>query len=294
MDADQLTGPSTIRDPELIARWRPVFDGIAALFSPEVRGVGNIPTSGGALLVGNHSLLWPVEGWVATRAIFEQRGFGAPTVGLAYDLLFQVPGLRGLLRRAGIVPARPETAETALRRGELVMVYPGGDFDACRSWRERDRIELAGHKGFVRLALRTGVPVLPMVTHGGQHAFVIIARGDHVARALRLTAIRVHVFPIMAGPLGVVSVLTPPPLRPTSISIEFLPPLDWTRYSAEAADDPDVVDACYEETRSAMQAAMDRLAAAHPHPVASGLGGLASLASAPARRVLRLTIDSPR
>lgn len=262
----------TARDVATIRRWGSVLDRYATLFSPEVAGVDNVPETGPVLLVGNHSLYWVAEGWVAARAVFDRRGIEAPACGLAYDLLFAVPWLGTQLRRSGVIPAASEEAEASLAHGELVMVYPGGDLDACRVWSQRDRIELGGRRGFVRLALRTGVPVVPVVTHGGQHMVVVLARGDRLARAMRLPNLRINVFPILAGPpFGVVSILTPPLPLPASITVQFLPALDWSRYGPEAVDDPAVVDACYREITTVMQAAMDRLAAEHPHPVTTGI-----------------------
>jgi 1-acyl-sn-glycerol-3-phosphate acyltransferase len=264
--------PPAGRDVATIRRWARVLDPYAALFSPRVLDAHHVPESGPVLLVGNHSLYWVAEAWVAVRAVFARRGIEAPVCGLAYDLLFQVPWFGTQLRRAGAIPAAPAAAEAALARGELVTVYPGGDLDACRAWPDRDKVELGGRKGFVRLALRAGVPVVPVVTHGGQHMSVVLARGDRIARAMRLTKLRVNVFPIMAGPpFGVATVLTPPLTLPAAITVQFLPALDWSRHGPGAVDDPAVVDACYAEITAAMQGAMDRLAAEHPHPLTDGV-----------------------
>lgn len=267
-----VAAPQTGRDVATIRRWAWVLDRYATLFSPEAVGVDNVPKTGPVLLVGNHSLYWVAESWVAARAVFDRRGMAAPACGLAYDLLFAVPWLGNQLRRTGVIPAASGEAESALCRGELVMVYPGGDLDACRVWSQRDRVELGGRRGFVRLALRAGVPVVPVVAHGGQHMVVVLARGDRLARAMRLPNLRINVFPILAGPpFGVVSILTPPLPLPAAITVQFLPALDWSRYGPETADDPAVVDACYAEINRVMQASMDRLAAEHPHPVTSGV-----------------------
>ena len=164
-----------------------------------------------------------------------------------------------------------------------MAVYPGGDLEACRPWTDRNRIDFGGRTGFVRLALRCGVPVVPVVAHGGQHAVVVVSRGDRLARALGLASVRIKVFPFLAGPLGITSVLTPPPPMPARLTLEFLPPLDWTEYGAGAAEDPAAVAACYADITGRMQAALDRLAAERPYPV---LEGVASLAARAVRRLL--------
>lgn len=264
------------RDVGAVRRWASVLDRYTQLFSPRVLGVDNVPETGPVLLVGNHSLPWVADAWLAARAVFDRRGIEAPAYGLAYDLLFAVPWLGTRLRRVGVIPAASGEAAAALARGEPVMVYPGGDLDACRVWGRRDRVELGGRRGFVRLALRSGVPVVPVVAHGGQHMVVVLARGDRLARALRLPALRVNVLPVIVGPL---------PL-PAAITLEFLPALDWSRHGPQAAGDPAVVDACYAQVTDVMQAAMDRLAAARPHPVATGV---TQLVTAPLRARSRAT-----
>jgi 1-acyl-sn-glycerol-3-phosphate acyltransferase len=80
----------------------------------------------------------------------------------------------------------------------------------------------------VRLALRCGVPVVPVVAHGGHHAVVVLTRGDRLARAVGLRSVRINVFPLLAGfPFGVTSILTPPLPMPAQLTLEFLPALDW-------------------------------------------------------------------
>ncbi|HEX6933088.1 MAG TPA: 1-acyl-sn-glycerol-3-phosphate acyltransferase [Streptosporangiaceae bacterium] len=272
---------SAQRDPDYIRKRLPAIARYTSYFSPEVRGLGMLPADGPALVVGNHSCLFYMpEVWVTGQAILSRRGIAAPTHLLAYDLLFGVPGVASVLRRLGAVPASTGEAEAALARGSCVLVYPGGDLDACRPWADRNRIDFGGRKGFVRLALKCGVPVVPVVAHGAHHAVVVLTRGDRLARAAGLSHVRVNVFPLLAGiPFGVTSILTPPLPMPAQLTIEFLPSLDWTGYGPGAADDKDTVSACYEEVTGRMQAALDRLSADIPHPVLSGSSRLAARTS---------------
>ncbi len=272
---------SAQRDPEYIRKRLPAIARYTSYFSPEVRGLGMLPADGPALVVGNHSCLFYMpEVWVTGQAILSRRGIGAPAHLLAYDLLFGVPGVGSFLRRLGAVPATTGEAEAALAHGSCVLVYPGGDLDACRPWTKRNQVDFGGRKGFVRLALRCGVPVIPVVAHGGHHAVVVLTRGDRLARAVGLSNVRVKVFPLLAGvPFGITSILTPPLPMPAQLTVEFLPPLDWTAYGAGAADDKEAVTACYEEITGRLQAALDRLSAEIPHPVLSGSSRLAARTS---------------
>ncbi len=274
------------RDPDFIRRQLPAIDRYTSYFTPEVRGLDMVPSDGPVLLVGNHSCLFYMpEVWICGQAIVSRRGLDRPTYLLAYDLLFAMPGVGPFLRRLGALPASTDEAESALARGACVMVYPGGDLEACRPWTQRNRVDFGGRKGFVRVALRCGVPVVPVVAHGAHHAVVVLTRGDRLARAAGLRNVRINVFPILAGfPFGVTSILSPPPPMPAQVTLEFLPPLDWTGYSPSAADDPGVVSACYDEITARLQAALDRLSAEHPYPLLLGSSRLAARAAAGAMR----------
>ncbi len=250
----------------------PAIGWYTGYFSPEVRGLDRMPAAGPALVVGNHSgLFYMPEVWVSARSIMERRGVEAPLYALGYDLLFAIPGVESVIRRLGAVPAGTREAESALRHGACVVVYPGGDWEAARPWTQRNQVDFGGRKGFVRLALRCGVPVVPVVAHGGHHAVVVVTRGDRLARAVGLPGLRIKVFPFLAGlPFGLASVLTPPLPMPAQVTMEFLPALDWSGHGPGAERDEKVVTACYDEITGVMQAALDRLSAERPHPVVDG------------------------
>jgi len=283
-----LADTSRPRDPDFIRRQLPAIARYTSYFTPEVRGLDRLPAAGPVLLVGNHScLFYTPEAWTCGQAVLSRRGVDAPAYVLAYDLLFAVPGVGPFLRRLGVIPASTGQAESALARGACVLVYPGGDVEACRPWARRNEIDFAGRTGFVRLALRSGVPVVPVVAHGGHHAVVVLARGDRLARAAGLHALRIKVFPLLAGfPFGITSVLTPPLPMPAHLTLEFLPALDWTAYGPGAADDQRVVSACYEDITGRLQVALDRLAAEYPYPLLLGCSRLAARAAAGAIHVV--------
>jgi len=274
--AHEHVEPSFRRDPQFLRHQMAAIRRLTSYFTPEVRGLDNVPATGPALVVGNHSgLFYMPDVWVVGLSLLERRGFDEPVYALAYDLLFGVPVVGPFLRRIGTLPAGGDHAEEAIARGAAVVVYPGGDREACRPWTQRDRVDLGGHMGFVRLALRAGVPVVPVVCHGSHHAVVVVSRGERVARALGLSRLRINVFPFLLGPLGITSVLTPPLPLPASITVEFLPPLDWSDEGPDAAADDEVVARRYDEITRVMQAALDRLSVERPHPVRRGVANLA-------------------
>jgi 1-acyl-sn-glycerol-3-phosphate acyltransferase len=264
---------SSARDPAFIRGQMPRVERLLRYFAPDVRHAERVPASGPALVVGNHSgYVYFPDLWATALALVRRRGIDAPTFGLAYDLLFAVPGVESFLRRLGALPAGGRAAEAALSAGGAVLVYPGGDWEVCRPWAERNRVDFHGRKGFVRLALRTGVPVVPVVSHGSHHSVVVLSRGDRVARALGLDRVRVNVMPWLVGvPFGVAPVLPPAPL-PAKVTVEFLEPLDWSDAGAEGARDPALVQARYDQVIGLLQDGLDRLRNERPHPILSRLG----------------------
>lgn len=257
------------RDPALIERVLPALELSLSYFDPTVVGFEHLPDEGPFLVVGNHSGgMWMPDYWAFLAHWFRRRGAEAALYSLGFDFLFSIPGAGSLARALGSVPASHDNAARLLRRGAAVLVYPGGDFEDYRPWSERHRVELGGHDGFVRLALQHGVPVVPMVSHGSHDAVVVLSRGDRLARGLGFDRLRIHVMPIVAGPpWGVAPVQLPVLPFPAKVTVHLGEPFDWSHLGPDAADDPEVVHACYADVETAMQADLDRLVAECPHPV---------------------------
>jgi 1-acyl-sn-glycerol-3-phosphate acyltransferase len=267
------------RDPEFIERVTDPVRRYTRYFSPEVRGIEYLPATGPALLIGNHNCIYYMpDVWVTALAIIERRGTEHPAFTLTYDLLFSLPVVATFLRRIGAIPAGSDDAASALAEGALVLDYPGGDREACRPWVDRNTVDFGGRTGFIRLALRAGVPIVPVVAHGSHDAVVVVSRGEGIARILGLGALRVKVFPILLGPFGLTTALVPPLPMPSSITVEFLPPIDFGLLGPGAAEHPEVVDRCAAEVIGVMQAALDRLRVERAHPVRRGFVSLASRA----------------
>jgi len=265
------------REPEYIERQIAKIRAFTAYFSPTVRGLEYLPSEGPALVIGNHNAAFYMpDTWVTALAIVDRRGTAHPAYTLTYDLLFALPLVGTFLRRIGAIPAASDDAADALAEGALVLDYPGGDWEACRPWAERNRVDFGGRTGFARLALRTGVPVVPVVAHGSHDSVVVLARGERIARWLGLPGMHIKVFPILLGPLGVTTVLLPPPPLPSSITVEFLPPITWPDLGPEAADDPETVGRCADQVVRTMQEALDRLRVERAHPVLRGYANLAA------------------
>lgn len=266
------------RDPEFVASLVPRIDLALKWFDPEVRGLERLPEEGPFLIVANHSggLFMP-DYWSFMSAWVHERGPEAPLYSLGFDLIFSIPGAADIGRRMGNVPGRHATAEELLRQGAAVLVYPGGDEDDYRPWTERHRIDLHGHMGFVRLALRSRVPVFPLVSHGSHDSLIVVFRGNELAHALHLDRFRIHVLPVVLGPVGPLLFPVAGPPLPAKVISQVCEPFDWSHLGPEAADDPEVVRHCYEEMLGRMQSNLDELVEEVPHPVRARLASMFGL-----------------
>jgi 1-acyl-sn-glycerol-3-phosphate acyltransferase len=255
------------RDPDYIRESLPRLWLLASLyFRAEVRGLGNVPEDGPVLLVGNHSggNVTPDTG-VFTLAFSTYFGVERVFHQLAHNLVLSMPFL-SFLRKYGTVAASHDNARKALRAGAAVLVYPGGDYEVHRPIWESRRIDFGGRKGFLRLALEEEVPIVPVVSIGGQETALFLSRGERLAKLLALDRLfRLKVLPISLGiPWGVNvgDMLGHLPL-PAKITIEALPAIDLRR---EFGPEPDL-DEVYDHLVRQMQDTLDALAAERRLPV---------------------------
>ena len=152
--------------------------------------------------------------------------------GTAHDVLMAVTGLGDYFRQLGVIPASRQGVGAALRAGCDVIIWPGGEEDSMRSWRKRDQAVLAGRKGFVRQAIRSGVPIVPVASVGGSDTAFVLSEGRWLANGLdRFTGLKVKLrgttLPIILGfPFGLTieTIPTHIPL-PAKIRTELLDPI---------------------------------------------------------------------
>ena len=255
------------RDPDFIRETLPAQWLLASLwFRGEVRGLGNVPEEGPVLLVGNHSggNMSP-DTLVFTLAFSTYFGVERRFHQLAHNLVLSMPGL-GFLRKYGVVAASPENADRALSSGAALLVYPGGDHEVHRPSWERNQVNFDGRRGFVRLALEHDVPIVPVVSIGGQETALFLTRGEGLARTLQLDRLlRLKVLPVsIAVPWGLNfgDTLGHIPL-PAKITVEVLPAID---FKEQFGPEPDV-DEVYDHVTRTMQETLDALAAERRLPI---------------------------
>jgi 1-acyl-sn-glycerol-3-phosphate acyltransferase len=227
----------------------------------EVRGTELLPDSG-ALIVGNHSGgIIAMDVPIIATAYWKRFGIAHPLRVLAHDILMFGPQ-GDLMRSLGFVNATRENALAALREGGATIVFPGGDYDVYRPTAKRNVIDFAGRTGYVRTAIEAGVPIVPVVSIGGQESQLVLSRGEALAKLMPITKLfRSKYVPVAVGfPWGI-SLGIPPNLPlPTKIVTQFLEPID----PADHGNDVAAVD---ELVRTRMQTALDALAASRRFPV---------------------------
>ncbi len=255
------------RDPDYIRETLPGLWLLASFwFRADVRGLEHIPAEGPVLLVGNHSggNMTP-DTIVFTLAFNTYFGVERRFFQLAHNLVLAAPGL-GRLRKYGTVAASPANAEQALDSGAALLVYPGGDYEVHRPSWESAKVDFARRKGFIRLALDKDVPIVPVVSLGGQETALFLSRGERLARLLRLDRMfRLKVLPIsVTVPWGLTigDFMGHLPL-PAKLSIRVLEPIDLReRYGRNPN-----LDEVYDDIVGLMQATLDDLAAARRLPL---------------------------
>ncbi|MFT4264979.1 MAG: lysophospholipid acyltransferase family protein [Nocardioides sp.] len=213
-------------------------------FRIEVIGAENIPAEGGALVVSNHSGTIPLDGVMTLVQIHDHTGrFLRP---LGADLVFRLPFVGTIARKAGATLACNEDAERMLRDGELVGVWPEGFKGIGKPFSERYKLQRFGRGGFVSAAIRTGVPIVPVSVVGAEEIYPLVGNIPALARILGLPYLPITpLFPLL-GPLGLV------PL-PSKWLIEFGEPIRTDAYDKGAADDPMLVFNVTDQVRETIQ-----------------------------------------
>src|SRR5262245_4832335 len=263
----RLTADLDDRDPDYIRESLSLIGLIAIIwFRGEVRNMERIPEDGPVLLVGNHSggNITP-DTIVFTLAFNTFFGVERPFYQLAHNLVLTSP-VGPYLRKFGTVAASHDNARTALDAGAAALVYPGGDWEVNRPTWQANRIDCAGRRGFIKLALDAGVPVVPIVSVGGQETAVFLTHGERLAKTLRLDKLlRLKTLPVNLSLPWIVNVgdfLGHLPL-PAKITVQVMEPVDLRKRYGPGPE----IDQIYEDVTSLMQDQLDELAAERRLPV---------------------------
>ena len=207
--------------------YEPIY---AKWFRVEWDGLEKIPLHGGALLVGNHAGAIPSDAPVIMHGI--EKELGRPVYGLADHFFRTIPVVGTLWARAGGVSARPANAYRLLKeQGQLVLDFPEGTKGTSKSFSDRYQLRRFGRGGFVEIAMRAGVPVVPIAVTGSEETMPILFRLPAVARVLGLPYFPITANVAVAGPLGYALPLPSKFKFRVLDPIHFDVPSDQERYS---------------------------------------------------------------
>ncbi len=254
----ELSGPDEATMQRQKYFWNTLVD---HWFRMEFDGWENLPDPP-ALLIGIHSgapFVW--DAWTVGVQWWRRFGQERQLHGTAHDALMAIPLIGRYFRAMGVLPAAPDSISTALAEGRDVALWPGGEVDSLRPWSERDRANLAGRTGFVKMAIRAGVPIVPIATVGGADAMPVLIRGDQLSRTLGLDKVlRLKVFPMAVSlPWGIAPAALPQFPLPAKIRTRLMPPVE-VDHNPALADDDEYVQSKYREVQDTIQAGIDALA----------------------------------
>ncbi len=248
-EVDDFGFDAELTDRVFMAPLRPLY---SQWFRTETRGIENVPSHGGALVVANHSGTIALDAVMTQVALHDHHPAHRNLRMLGADLVFQTPFLGEIARKSGNTLATNTDAERLLSSGEVVGVWPEGFKGVGKPYSERYKLQRFGRGGFVATALRTRTPIVPVAIVGAEEIYPILGNAKTLARLFNLPYFPITpTFPWL-GPLGLV------PL-PSKWIIEFCEPIRTDQYPDGAADDPMLVFNITDQVRETIQQTLYRL-----------------------------------
>jgi 1-acyl-sn-glycerol-3-phosphate acyltransferase len=246
-EVDDFGFDPDLTDHVLLPPLRPLYE---KWFRVETRGLDNVPDTGGALIVANHSGTIPVDALMTSLALLDHHPAHRHVRLLAADLVFTMPIVAPLARKGGNTLACNADAERLLNGGELVGVFPEGFKGIGKPFSERYKLQRFGRGGFVSAALRTGTPIIPCSIVGAEEIYPMVGNAKTLARLLGMPYLPVTPFFPWLGPLGAI------PL-PSKWIIEFGEPIETADLGGPAAaEDPMLVFNLTDQVRETIQSTL--------------------------------------
>src|SRR4051795_3332077 len=189
------------RSENMRALARRLYDPIySKWFRADWEGLDKIPANGGALLVANHAAAIPSDAPVIMHGI--ETELGRPVYGLAEYIFRELPVVGTMWSRVGGVTAQPDNAFRLLReQKQLVLVFPEGTKGTSKNYAERYRLRRFGRGGFVEIAMRAGVPIVPIAVMGAEESMPIVFKLPGVAKTLGVPYVPITANMLLLGPL---------------------------------------------------------------------------------------------
>ena len=236
-----------LTDHVLLPPLRPLY---SKWFRVETRGLDNVPDTGGALIVANHSGTVPVDALMTSLALLDHHPAHRHLRLLGADLVFTLPVVAPIARKSGNTLACNADAERLLTAGDLVGVFPEGFKGIGKPFSDRYKLQRFGRGGFVSAALRTGTPIIPCSIVGAEEIYPMVGNAKTLARLAGVPYLPITPFFPWLGPLGMV------PL-PSKWIIEFGEPIETAEFGgAAAAEDPMLVFNLTDQVRETIQSTL--------------------------------------
>ena len=256
------------RDPKFIESMMPIWEWFYRYyFRVKTDGWHHIPKNEQVLFVASHNGgLSSPDTTMMMYDWFRLFGTERPIYGLMHPIAWKSSNTNKLAAKAGAIIAHPKPAMAAFEQGASVLVYPGGIQDVFRPYSQRDKIQFAGRKGFIKLALRAKVPLVPAISKGAHDTLFVLGDLYPIFQQLHqlgmpwLFDTDPEVVPVYWGlPWGLAIGALPNIPLPVPIHTRICPPIVFNRYGREAANDRAYVDDCYHLVLTQMQQQLDRL-----------------------------------
>ena len=234
--------PQFLRYVAPIAEWF-----FRVYFDAEVHGIDNIPDSGPVLLISNHSGQIPVDGMlIGTACLLEKR---PPRMirSMVERWIPDIPFISWVFARAGQVVGTRENARILLRRGGCILVFPEGVRGISKTYDRAYQLQEFG-LGFMRLALETNTPIVPVAVVGGEEQMPAVADLKGLGKLLGMPAFPVTPTSPLLGPLGGL------PL-PVKYRLYFGEPI---KFEGAPDDEDRVIRAQVREVTSAIEAMLEQ------------------------------------
>jgi 1-acyl-sn-glycerol-3-phosphate acyltransferase len=209
-------------------------------FSVRTRGIEHVPVRGRAMLVGNHSGGIAIDAAMVVSSCLLEMDPPRLAQGMAEKFINRVPFLGEWASRNGHLTGLPEHAERLLEDDRLLLVFPEGARGSAKLYRDRNSLVDFG-SGFIRLALRTKTPIVPIAVLGGGEAFPTIANWYKLGRAFGLPYV-----PVVAYGLPVV--------LPAKIEIEYAPAM---HFEGTGNEDDEVVHGYVDQVKAVIAGMID-------------------------------------
>jgi 1-acyl-sn-glycerol-3-phosphate acyltransferase len=238
-------------DWEFLDAVRPFFNFLYKVYwRVEATGLENVPIEGRALLVANHSGQIPWDGTMVGNAILLEHPAQRLVRTLYSDLFPQIPFFSSWLVRMGQTLATVENATRLLEQDELVAVFPEGYKGISKLYKERYRLARFGRGGFVRMALHTGAPIIPVSVVGAEETYIALVKSSMAAKVTRLPYVPITLTFPWLGLLGFV------PL-PTKWYIDFGEPIPMDGFGPDAEDNLVLISQLMDQVRNTVQEMVD-------------------------------------